>query len=42
MDLLGLIAIRFNLVNHQHHGTDPAKYGVKKPENEFEVDKTDL
>ncbi|PPQ91487.1 hypothetical protein CVT25_013744 [Psilocybe cyanescens] len=22
----------FNLVNHPHHGTDPAKYGVKKEE----------
>ncbi|KAJ7576934.1 NADH-ubiquinone oxidoreductase complex I, 21 kDa subunit-domain-containing protein [Mycena floridula] len=23
----------FNLVNHPHHGTDPAKYGVKPKEN---------
>lgn len=22
----------FNFVNHQHHGTDPAKYGVKEKE----------
>jgi hypothetical protein len=23
---------RFNLANHKHHGTDPAKYGVKAEE----------
>lgn len=23
---------RFNFVNHQHHGTDPVKYGVEKKE----------
>lgn len=25
---------RFNLVNHNHHGTDPAKYGVQKDASE--------
>ncbi|KAJ3508969.1 hypothetical protein NMY22_g16447 [Coprinellus aureogranulatus] len=24
----------FNLVNHNHHGTDPAKYGVQKESSE--------
>ncbi|KAH7929083.1 NUXM, NADH-ubiquinone oxidoreductase subunit [Leucogyrophana mollusca] len=26
----------FNFVNHPHHGTDPAKYGVKPQEKELE------
>jgi hypothetical protein len=25
---------RFNFVNHPHHGTDPAKYGVKKEDSQ--------
>ncbi|TFK39941.1 NADH-ubiquinone oxidoreductase complex I, 21 kDa subunit-domain-containing protein [Crucibulum laeve] len=25
----------FNMVNHAHHGTDPAKYGVKPKESEL-------